>query len=593
MPPVTSATRPFALPLAAAMFRSSFVAMSLRLRRRRSGRRASAALGDHARTAGQASLGKPQTPAVSRRRVRAMPVHALSALSCGPCRKSKKDRRWRRASAAGRWQSPRRCSRRWPDVGQGAGRAGGRAGPARAGGGDGDAHRGAAVRRAGVDRPHRRRRRSATPARRSTSPRAWAACRACWRATARTTRRTCRSRCAASARAPPSAIRGVRLYVDGIPATLPDGQGQISHVDLGSADRIEVLRGPFSALYGNSSGGVIQVFTEEGSGPPTVDAGVAGGSYGALRVGRARRAAAAAASATSSAATHFQHRRLPRPQRGRARHRQRQAHAGPTTPASVTLVVNSVALPKAQDPLGLTRAQFEADPRSVDPAAIAFDTRKTVDQTQVGADLRAPASTPSTRCARWSTAAIATPSSSRRSRSAPQAQPAAPGRRDRARPRLQRHRRALDRARRALGRRAVRRSSPASPTTRSTSTAAASRTSSARPLGVRGRAAPRRGQHGLATSTSTCRARGSSRRAGRCTPGVRHSKVQLRLEDHYIVGPQPRRQRQRATTTRRCRWSALMFAATRDAPPLRHRRPRLRDADAERARLPPERRRPA
>ena len=50
-------------------------------------------------------------------------------------------------------------------------------------------------------------------------------------------------------------IRGVRLYVDGIPATFPDGQGQISHVDLGSADRIEVLRGPFSVLYGNSSGG--------------------------------------------------------------------------------------------------------------------------------------------------------------------------------------------------------------------------------------------------------------------------------------------------------------------------------------------------
>ena len=68
-------------------------------------------------------------------------------------------------------------------------------------------------------------------------------------------------------------IRGVRLYVDGIPATLPDGQGQITNVDLGSADRIEVLRGPFSALYGNSSGGVIQVFTEDGSGPPTFGVG--------------------------------------------------------------------------------------------------------------------------------------------------------------------------------------------------------------------------------------------------------------------------------------------------------------------------------
>src|SRR3954468_2038786 len=80
-------------------------------------------------------------------------------------------------------------------------------------------------------------------------------------------------------------IRGVRLYVDGIPATLPDGQGQLSNVDLGSADRIEVLRGPFSALYGNSSGGVIQVFTEEGTSPPTFTTSLTGGSDGTVRLG--------------------------------------------------------------------------------------------------------------------------------------------------------------------------------------------------------------------------------------------------------------------------------------------------------------------
>src|SRR5271156_1052937 len=61
-------------------------------------------------------------------------------------------------------------------------------------------------------------------------------------------------------------VRGVRLYSDGIPGTMPDGQGQFSQFDLDSADRIEVLRGPFSALYGNASGGVISVFTEDG--PP-------------------------------------------------------------------------------------------------------------------------------------------------------------------------------------------------------------------------------------------------------------------------------------------------------------------------------------
>src|ERR1700723_3265408 len=58
-------------------------------------------------------------------------------------------------------------------------------------------------------------------------------------------------------------VRGVRLYSDGIPGTMPDGQGQFSQFDLSAADHIEVLRGPFSALYGNSSGGVIAIFTED------------------------------------------------------------------------------------------------------------------------------------------------------------------------------------------------------------------------------------------------------------------------------------------------------------------------------------------
>src|SRR3546814_11828195 len=53
-------------------------------------------------------------------------------------------------------------------------------------------------------------------------------------------------------------VRSLRLYADGIPATMPDGQGQVSHFNMLGSERVEVLRGPFSALYGNSSGGVIQ-----------------------------------------------------------------------------------------------------------------------------------------------------------------------------------------------------------------------------------------------------------------------------------------------------------------------------------------------
>ena len=177
-------------------------------------------------------------------------------------------------------------------------------------------------------------------------------------------------------------IRGVRLYVDGIPATLPDGQGQITNVDLGSVDRIEVLRGPFSALYGNSSGGVIQVFTEEGRGAPSLTASVSGGSYGALRFGAKASGAVGpfgyvVSGSTFSTDGYREHSAAER-RIGNAKLTWREGKD------AWTVVLNHVALPKAEDPLGLTHGQFDADPRGVDPAAVAFDTRKTVEQTQLG-----------------------------------------------------------------------------------------------------------------------------------------------------------------------------------------------------------------
>src|SRR3546814_5772317 len=78
-------------------------------------------------------------------------------------------------------------------------------------------------------------------------------------------------------------IRGVRLYRDGIPATMPDGQGQVSHFMLESAGRVEVLRGPFSALYGNSSGGVISVSSADPPPHPQLSAGLDAGNDGLQR----------------------------------------------------------------------------------------------------------------------------------------------------------------------------------------------------------------------------------------------------------------------------------------------------------------------
>jgi iron complex outermembrane receptor protein len=179
-------------------------------------------------------------------------------------------------------------------------------------------------------------------------------------------------------------IRGVRLYVDGIPATMPDGQGQITNVDLNSATSIEVLRGPFSALYGNSSGGVLQVFTEDGAGAPRLSLGVGAGSYGQWRYDGKLTGASGPFSYVVSG-SHFEtdgYRDHSAAERsiGNAKLRLRFDED-----SSLTLVANAVDLPRAQDPLGLTRAEYEADPRGVDPAAIQFDTRKTTSQNQLGA----------------------------------------------------------------------------------------------------------------------------------------------------------------------------------------------------------------
>ncbi|WP_082579798.1 TonB-dependent receptor [Pelomonas sp. Root1444] len=178
-------------------------------------------------------------------------------------------------------------------------------------------------------------------------------------------------------------IRGVRLYVDDIPATLPDGQGQITNVDIGTVSRVEVLRGPFSALYGNSSGGVISIYSEAPAGPPRVDAGIAFGSDGLRRVA-ASSSGKTGGFAYTLGASRFETDGYRR--HGAAERRLANARLNWKlgTDTQLTLVANSVELPEAQDPLGLTRAQWQADPRGVDPVAISFDTRKTMQQTQGG-----------------------------------------------------------------------------------------------------------------------------------------------------------------------------------------------------------------
>ena len=178
-------------------------------------------------------------------------------------------------------------------------------------------------------------------------------------------------------------IRGVRLYTDGIPATMPDGQGQVSHFNLDSADRIEVLRGPFSALYGNAAGGVIQLFTADGTDPPQLRVGFAGGSDGLLRAETNARGITGPLDYNIDF-THFQ-------TNGYRDHSRAKRESGNAKLGwklgegrKLTLVVNTLNLPEALDPQGLTPAQYQQNPRQSSTPSVPYNTRKSVSQQQAG-----------------------------------------------------------------------------------------------------------------------------------------------------------------------------------------------------------------
>ncbi|MCX7514531.1 TonB-dependent receptor family protein [Frateuria hangzhouensis] len=178
-------------------------------------------------------------------------------------------------------------------------------------------------------------------------------------------------------------VRGVRLYADGIPATMPDGQGQLSHFALAAADRIDVLRGPFSALYGNSSGGVVQLWSAEGGPVPVRTLEAFAGADASRRVGAAARGLAGLfdynlALNRFTSDGYRAH--------SRARRTSGNARLGIDLGAgrTLTLVLNTLAQ-QARDPLGLDRAQWRAEPSQAVDAAFAFDTRKRVRQQQLGA----------------------------------------------------------------------------------------------------------------------------------------------------------------------------------------------------------------
>lgn len=189
-------------------------------------------------------------------------------------------------------------------------------------------------------------------------------------------------------------VRGVRLIADGIPASMPDGQGQAATFNLDMAERIEVLRGPFSAIYGNHSGGVVQLFTRDGQGRPSVETTIAGGSDGARKVDINAQGESAGIGYVIDA-SRFETDGY----RAHSAAQRDQAFAKLTTRPTDTsrLVVTASTLNQddTQDPLGVTWATFQRDPRAgeIDATDTAvpkrtfadrYNTRKSIEHHQLG-----------------------------------------------------------------------------------------------------------------------------------------------------------------------------------------------------------------
>jgi len=190
-------------------------------------------------------------------------------------------------------------------------------------------------------------------------------------------------------------VRGVRLIADGIPATMPDGQGQAATFNLDRAQRIEVLRGPFSALYGNHAGGVVQLFTEDGKAPSSVETSVMGGSDGMRKVdistqGRQDRFGYVLDASRFETDGYRDH--------SAARRDQSYAKLSfePSTQSKLTVVASGLRQKDTQDPLGVQWATWLRDPRAgeIDTSDTAspqrtfaerYNTRKSIDHQQIGA----------------------------------------------------------------------------------------------------------------------------------------------------------------------------------------------------------------
>ncbi len=178
-------------------------------------------------------------------------------------------------------------------------------------------------------------------------------------------------------------IRGLKIISDGIPATLTDGQSGTDDLDIGSVDRIEILRGPSSSLYGSASGGVVSLYTEDGPEVPFIEAGINIGEFDNQKYqvkagGQFEKLNYLLNISTMSMDGYREH--------SRVEHSliNTKFRYDIDSQSDITIILNAIDSPMADDPGAITDVQVTQNPQQAEARNLSSNAGEAFEQQKIG-----------------------------------------------------------------------------------------------------------------------------------------------------------------------------------------------------------------
>ena len=182
-------------------------------------------------------------------------------------------------------------------------------------------------------------------------------------------------------------IRGIKIFVDGIPETSPDGQSQIDNVNLEIIERINVYRGNNSSFFGSSAGGVISIITLENFKENFINIGLSAGSFSTLKT-----QATVGIKNENEKMIFFVSNTNSEGYRNHSGFKNFNANfkylAELDSKNKLQIVANILDSPDAMDAGGLNSDELEADRKQARARNVEYDSRESVKQYKLGVNLK-------------------------------------------------------------------------------------------------------------------------------------------------------------------------------------------------------------